>query len=435
MLRSVTIRNFKSYRDATLRLAPLTVLIGANASGKSNAIEAMRLLSWIAQGNRLTAIRYAVYEGDQAVRGTVGSLSRHDDREFTLAVTTDDPEWDEFQIALSLGDDDDLHIADERITGRGSKAPLYAVVGRSQGVGSDLRVAYNNFARGGHKPQVTCNDQMAIFQQLQSAARFETGHKSAQSVIPEVCDRYRRLLSATLFLDPQPSVMRHYSFKNEDRLLGDGKNLSGVLFNLCTADKGRREILSLIRSLPEQNISAIGFVETPRGEVMVELAETFGGNVNRFDATLLSDGTLRVLSTAAALLSAPKGSLVVIEEIDNGVHPSRAGTLLSSISRIAKRRRLNVLISSHNPALLDALPDDAVGDVVFCYRDPADGSSRLVRLSDVPDYPELIAQGSVGHLMTRGIIDRFVKQHPGPKAKRQQALSWLDSLRDGTGGA
>lgn len=45
MLKSFSIKNFKSYRRATLPLAPLTVLIGANASGKSNAIEAMRLLS------------------------------------------------------------------------------------------------------------------------------------------------------------------------------------------------------------------------------------------------------------------------------------------------------------------------------------------------------------------------------------------------------
>ena len=41
MLSSIRIQKFKSYRDATLHLAPLTVLIGANASGKSNAIEAL----------------------------------------------------------------------------------------------------------------------------------------------------------------------------------------------------------------------------------------------------------------------------------------------------------------------------------------------------------------------------------------------------------
>ena len=56
---------------------------------------------------------------------------------------------------------------------------------------------------------------------------------------------------------------------------------------------------------------------------MIELTETFGGTETVFDATLLSDGTLRVLAIAAAVLSAPEGSLVVIEEVDNGVHPSQ----------------------------------------------------------------------------------------------------------------
>ncbi len=95
---------------------------------------------------------------------------------------------------------------------------------------------------------------------------------------------------------------------------------------------------------------------------------------------------------------------------------------------IAKKRKLRVLISSHNPALLDALPSESVPETVFCYRAPKDGSSRLVRLSDVPDYPELIAQGTIGHLMTQGVLERFVKDHPGPKKRRKQAMKWLESL-------
>ena len=46
MLTSFTLENFKSFREpATLPLAPLTMLAGANASGKSNLVEALRLLS------------------------------------------------------------------------------------------------------------------------------------------------------------------------------------------------------------------------------------------------------------------------------------------------------------------------------------------------------------------------------------------------------
>jgi predicted ATPase len=166
---------------------------------------------------------------------------------------------------------------------------------------------------------------------------------------------------------------------------------------------------------------------------MVELEETFGDDGNKFDATLLSDGTLRVLSIAAAILSAPKGTLVVIEEIDNDVHPSRAKILLKNISSAAQQRGLNVLISSHNPALLDAVPDESVPNVVFCYRDIIYGSSTLIRLRDAPDYPGLIAQGTVGHLMTGGLIERFIKNYPGSEKRKRMAEAWLEDLRKSAG--
>ena len=427
MLSSFTIKNFKSYRKATLKFAPLTVLIGANASGKSNAVEALRLLSWLAQGNKLGSIRYAVQEGDQAIRGTVKDLGRRKRRAFSLSCVTTHPQWNYYSIALERQDDDELHIAEELLTGPDERVPLFQIVS-SQETGGDVRVAYNNFARGGKKPQVTCIDQMAVLVQLQSSARFEHGQRTAQRMIPEVTRQYQDWLSNIVFLDPQPSTMRDYSFKTERMLSGNGANLSGVLYNLCREKRTERKILQFIKALPEQDINSIDFIETPRSEAMVNLTETFGGSKIEYDATLLSDGTLRVLAIAAAVLSAPEGSIVVIEEIDNGVHPSRAEQLLGRLSHIARERDLRVLISSHNPALLDALPDDAVPNVVFCYRGPKTGVSRLVRLTDIPAYPELIAQGAVGHLLTRGILDRFVKLHPGSEERRRRARSWLKEL-------
>ena len=432
MLSSFTIEDFKSYRKATLELAPLTVLIGANASGKSNAIEALRLLSWIAAGNRLGSFRYASQDKDRAIRGKVSEFGFRGQRAFSLCCKTTESDWNRYSIKLDVRNDDELHISDERITGPSFSVPLFEVVTPSTGALGDMFVAYNNFRRGGKKPQIACSDQVAVLSQLMSPATFYRDHKEAQKDIPATTRRFQQQLSNIALLDPRPSLMREYSFKSEQDLTESGRNLSGVLYNLCETTEVKCELLEFIRALPEQNIKEIDFIETPRGEVMVTLSETFGGGSRDYDATLLSDGTLRVLAIAAAILSAPPG-LVVIEEIDNGVHPNRAAQLLTQVSRIAKERNLRVLISSHNPALLDALPDDAVPHVVFCYRDPTDGSSRLIRLSDVPDYPELIAQGSVGHLMTRGIIERFVKGHQGPEQRKQRAHAWLDDLRKQVG--
>lgn len=429
MLSNFTVEKFKSYRNATLELAPLTVLIGANASGKSNLIEALRLFSWIAQGNKLAAIRYALQEEVQTIRGTVRNLGFRGSDVFSLGCRSTLTEWNTYSIRLAREEDDELHIQDERLIGTLKGVPLLEIVNRREAA-SQVQVAYNNFAPGGKKPQITCSDQWSVLAQLQSPARFGKFHRKSQEFIPHIALQYLNWLSNIVFLDPRPSTMRNYSFKTR-RMLGEtGAQLSGVLYNLCKNGETYRELLELIKALPEQDIKEIGFIDTPRDEIMVQLTETFGGHDTKYDATLLSDGTLRVLAIGAAVLSAPEGSLVVIEEIDNGVHPSRAKQLLENLSRLATNRKLRVLISSHNPALLDALPNDAVPNVVFCYRDPKTGASRLTRLSDIPDYPELIAQGKVGHLMTGGIIEKFVKNHLSPEERKRRFNAWLDKLRE-----
>lgn len=67
---------------------------------------------------------------------------------------------------------------------------------------------------------------------------------------------------------------------------------------------------------------------------------------------------------------------------------------------------------------MDAIPDEALADVVFCYRDPRQGDSRLLRLGDLDDYVGLVVQGSLGDLVTRGIVERFVK-HPKTKEEKK----------------
>lgn len=432
MLKAITLEGFKSYRSARLPLAPLTVLIGANASGKSNAIEGMRLLSWMAQGHRLSSIQYAIQSGDQVVRGTIDALAHEQGDSFSLGAESSAKEWNRLTLTLTRRSDG-LHVTHETLTHERASVPLYSLDQPSKDRGTDVGVAYNNFARGHNKPRVTCSDQTAIFTQLTSPAAFESTYKKSRTHIPEATKQLEHWLTSMLFLDPVPARMRNYAFPSESVMQGDGSNLSAVLYNLWGADAttlldNRQHILSFIQSLPEQDIHHLSFLTEPRGGVMVQLTETFGGISRDMDASLLSDGTLRVLSIAAALLSAPEGSLVVIEEIDNGIHPSRARHLLAKLREIAERRNLRVLLSTHNPALLDALPDSALPDVVFCYRDPKDGDSRLTRLQELQDYPELIAQDSLGALVTSGTLERFVK-YPTPMDRQAKAMAWLESIR------
>jgi AAA15 family ATPase/GTPase len=440
MIQSFTIENFKSYKKAELKLAPLTVMVGANASGKSNALEAIRFLSWMAQGQKLSALQFEINQNNAAIRGQLWNIFYRGEKNFTVGCTMKDTAfahaWD-LEVSFDLRNMKELHISKELMK-LDTAEILYETTRPTENLATDISVAWNNFARGGKKPQVVCSDQLAIFTQMSAEGKVNPNYKKSKNMISFHTKYTEAMLSRILFFDPSPQAMRGYSFISESALQDNGSNISAVLYNLVNqkldpilSQEGSQKeaILDFIKSLPEQDISDIGFLEGPRGEVMVTLTETFGSVNRRMDAGVLSDGTLRVLAIAAALLSAEENSIVIIEEIDNGVHPSRAKLLLNQINKIALERRLRIVLSTHNPALMDALPSDVIPNVVFCYRDREDGSSRLVSLKDVPDYPELIAQGSLGDLVTEGLLSRFVKDYEGPEAKKEKALKWLESIK------
>jgi len=404
MIQSFSIENFKSFRKATLPLAPLTLLIGANASGKSNAIEAIQLLTWLASGRPVSDLLYAVREQELSLRGgfkDLGSASGAISLGCELIEDNGQPPLS-FSISLDVTEQG-LRIATERAT----LGPLNTKLCKTP-LSEDLEVS---------TPPSLRTSLQDLWNQY--SAILANNHSLAVA------------LSSTVFLDPDPRRMREYSFVQEKRLKRDGSALSSVLRYLTEEKKEKHRVLALIRSLPEQDISDITYVETPRNEVMVELHETFGGRAVPREAALLSDGTLRVLAVAAALFSIPEESTLVIEEIDNGVHPSRAEKLLSDIQAIALERNLKVLLTSHNPALLDALPLEAIPNVVACYRDPEEGDSRLIRLEELESYPELVAQGPIGSLLTRGILDRFLKdpEKRDNAVKVEKGLAWLSDFK------
>ena len=439
VLVELHVERFKSFREARLPLAELTVLIGANASGKSNLLEALQLLSWLARGRRLSEILYALRDRQLDVRGPLHRLAYAGASSFTLGGVFKDESASQLLLKSEVAiRDDGLCVDYERAEELGAEdAFLYGVFAHSDG--GVLRVAYD--CSGEDAPSiddpdadvVACTDQQAVFTQLTTPARFSSTYKRAQERIPQAARQIQVALESILFLDPLPRRMRDYSFTVERTLQGDGSNLSAVLYDLCEKQQRKAEVLAFVRSLPEQNILDLTFLTGPRGEVMVQLTESFGGKAQTYEAALLSDGTLRVLAVAAALHSVPEGSLVVIEEIDNGVHPTRAKLLLDNIQRVARERKLRVLLTTHNPALLDAIPVDAIPDVVACYRNPKEGDSRLMPLRQLQDYPELMAQGPVGQLVTRGILERYLKSPKGPEEKAAQAQKVLEMLQSPAG--
>lgn len=428
MLESIRIKGFKSYADATLNLSPLTIMIGANASGKSNATEALKLLSWIAQGNSLRSIASMVQQQTLKIRGLVKELGFQGKDAFEFTCNSSDASWSRYRIRLRTMSDRRLLVDGEELNGPSEAHPYFRARPSSDGTDA-MTVEYNSFGGKERCPQFASTSQVPAIIQFDNHALIDRRYKAAQRKIPRAASECRNELSGMIFINPLPSKMRGYSFHEQKPLSEDGSNVSGVLCQLCGDSESKKVILEFVKSLPEQEISDIGFIETGRGDVMVTLAENFGDERRAYDATLLSDGTMRVLAAAAAVLSAPKGSLVVVEEIDNNLHPSRAARLLDLLSNIANARKLRILVGTHNTALLDGFPVSEISKVMVSYRNPGTGASELIQMGDIQNFPILAAKGRPGQLMASGAIDAFIKKNPGPEENRRRAFAWIESLR------
>ena len=200
MLSSLVIKNFKSYVEAVIPLASITFLIGPNASGKSNALEAFRLLSWLARGMRLDDIERTIQNGDAHIRGRAADLFKDATAGLTIGCHLDEPElsWNELQLEIGMSNAQ-LVLTGEAINASSEVLPLYRVEGLQSEHTNVLSVMYNNFKRGKYKPHVSCTNQQAIFYQLETPGRFFQKDTRAQKEIPAVVQCFREQLRNIVF--------------------------------------------------------------------------------------------------------------------------------------------------------------------------------------------------------------------------------------------
>ena len=190
--------------------------------------------------------------------------------------------------------------------------------------------------------------------------------------------------------------------------------------NCVKIKKKKAVLLDAMRQLPENEIADISFSEGPLNDVILFLNEIHGKKNIKIDATRLSDGTLRCLAVLGALLSEKERGMIVIEEVDNGIHAGRAKKIVETISEIAKKRNLDVLITTHNAVMLNALSKDDLMGVDIAYRDTKSGASAFIPLVKSDRMAELLANGKLGDVVTSGLILDYIKN-----PVEQADYSWL----------
>ena len=137
MIKSLRLANFKNFADETLRMGPFTVVVGANASGKSNIRDAFRILHGIGRGYVLSEVLGGRYGsgGERQwapVRGAPNEIARLGATSFMLDVGLspkgESRVWPphvryQTRIATNGGDSPGFRVVSESLTLR--NAPVY----------------------------------------------------------------------------------------------------------------------------------------------------------------------------------------------------------------------------------------------------------------------------------------------------------------------
>jgi len=412
MLKKLILKNWKSFRDAELPLDPLTVLIGTNASGKSNVVEALEFLQRIAKGENIEA----ALAGDKtltSIRGGVEWAAKNGENEFTLKVlVADRNNKTDYLYTITLQTRPTIHSLTEKITIYQDDHEYFPIEFGLSGDKFSARSSLLNRSDFSGLPLHFIESNFLSEPSKKESYQLNYFKKNSINIINNII---LPTIENILVLNLVPYKMRDYSRLSEI-LESDGSNIAGVLAALDGEQKAEVEstLSAYIKDLPEGDIKRV-FAE-PVGRLKTDAMlyceeEWKPGEMTLIDAKTMSDGTLRFIAILTALLTRPEGSQLVIEEIDNGLHPSRAELLVRILREIGSKRKIDILLTTHNPALLDALGPEIVPFVVVAHRDSETGESKLTLLEDIDNFSKLFASYSLGDMTTKGAIERSLSRN------------------------
>jgi predicted ATPase len=212
----------------------------------------------------------------------------------------------------------------------------------------------------------------------------------------------RWAVDAVRFLDIQPSAMREYGRLGAP-LGNEGKNFSGVLATLSDDPIVKHSFVAWLREFCAPEIEDLDFVEVEKlGDVMAFFVEKGGAQIS---ARSVSDGTLRFMGILLALQTANAGDIFLIEEIGEGLHPTRIQFLLELLESAALYRNIQVIATSHSPVVLQWLTPERLREVIVFGRIPGRSGSVVRRLGKIPYFEEVIQLEGIEELFSTGWME------------------------------
>lgn len=375
LIDHIRVKNFKSIKEIDMDLSPLTLIVGANASGKSNLINVFRFISNIMTSGIDNAI---------ALQGGVTYLAN-------ASLPKGTPIEIEFSVDLS--DEGWIRTSDVKNFGYKVEKIQYHFIIQPNKRGNGYHIESDNLKVNCNCMQVnpmakkddryTDLDQKLLFcftrksrsSKIQSSFKFERNKLSEEqqrSIINDTAayffkrianeDRSELMLyrisllfppvfSDEMFIrifdfDPR-ELKKSSSMASVRRLNEDGSNLASVLQSILRVKENRRKLTILLKDfLPF--INGLTVENNVDKSVSYKIQEQFSNK--SFHASFLSDGTVSILAIIVALYFENESNVVILEEPERNIHPKLLSNLLSSAEDISNEKQ--IIITTHNPELL-----------------------------------------------------------------------------------
>ncbi|MGV9556219.1 AAA family ATPase [Streptomyces sp. NPDC003401] len=360
MITRMEIEGFRSFRDAAFDLSPFTVLVGPNGSGKTNLLEAVDLVAQISR---------------DAAEGTWGG------DEDSLFFFTDLRPGDERRGRVL----DLFHRVGDGSTAGRFRLALCFLQSHREGLSHlrlELRAELGDRRSPGVMGRITLLPDAPADWELTPVQRREIAESARRG--PSLFHnlpggRWRWLV-------PEPARMRTPADLVDDRQLApDAHNLAAVLGRLFTdPDRDRHRELLLRADAAAVLPGLVDLRPTPDPDSGVWELDLVYRDAPAVPVRLASYGTLHVL----ALLTAAHAGLVdphrhttsrgrgsdrfnrcstlMIEDVENGLHPALVRELVHRLRRCTgDGRTQQLIVTTHSPVVLSAVYDDHPSDVFF----------------------------------------------------------------------
>ena len=409
MISSLRLKNFKNFADESIRFGPFTVIVGANATGKSNIPDALRFLHGIGRNYTLAEIVGGkIGTGGQQewepIRGGASEIIRFGCKSFELELQVQ-VDKDTMKYFIEVGMD-------------ASNPSRLRVIRESLWI-SDLMI-YNTHIDGDSIHNQDRYTQLCI-RSPKEEGQNQYGSKIAfsrnKAVASQIYESKQRNILQTYrspvlllleslqrirFFGLVPTQMRKPAPLGMTMLGDHGENLPTVLMNVCKNERDRSFIAEWICELTPMDVKDFEFLKDLRGLIHLTLRD---GDNRRVSADSASDGTLRFLSMLAILFGQSANFTYLFEEINNGIHPSKIQLFLNLIQEQTRSRSTQVITTTYSSESLSMLNDDSFENASIVAR-VGESSNAIIRpLSELHRIRHLRASQGLGRLLTSGWME------------------------------